>query len=88
MSVADPTPAELARTATETLPAPRHLHALLAALVALVRAVAFWVAALVPLAYLPLLATGVVAEHPLGFLGVAAANGLAFVVGHAHDPLA
>jgi hypothetical protein len=95
MSVADPT-TEFARTATEALPVPRPpartllsgLIALLAGLIAVVRGAAFWVAALLPLTYVPLLATGVIAGNPFGFLGVATVNGLAFVVGHAHDPVA
>jgi hypothetical protein len=87
MSVADPT-TELARTATETLPAVRTpIAVLIACLVPVVRGLAFWVATLLPLAYLPLLAVGVVAEHPVGFLGVAGANAVAFVVGHAYDPV-
>ena len=65
------------------------LQALVSTLVALlvgsIQAVAFWVAALLPLTYLPLLATGVAAEHPLGFVALLGANGVAFVIGHAHN---
>jgi predicted membrane metal-binding protein len=87
MSVADPTPQELARTATETLPTPHTpVKLLVAGIVAVVQGLAFWVAALLPLAYVPLLATGIVAQHPVGFLGVTAVNAVAFAVGHAHDP--
>jgi hypothetical protein len=49
-----------------------------------VRAIAFWLAALLPLSYLPLLATGVVADHPFGFAAILSVNATAFVVGHAH----
>lgn len=49
-----------------------------------VRAVAFWVAALLPLSYLPLLAAGVTAEHPLVFAALLCVNATAFVLGHTH----
>jgi len=60
------------------------LESLAAALVLPVRVVSFWVAALLPLTYLPLLATGVVADHPTVFLVVLSANAVAFVLGHGH----
>ena len=49
-----------------------------------VRAVAFWIAALLPLSYLPLLATGVTAEQPLAFAALLCVNATAFVLGHTH----
>jgi hypothetical protein len=49
-----------------------------------VRAVAFWVAALLPLSYLPLLATGVLSERPLGFAALLCVNATAFMLGHAY----
>lgn len=60
------------------------LESLAAVLVPPVRVVSFWVAALLPLTYLPLLATGVVADHPTAFLAVLCANAVAFVLGHGH----
>ncbi len=50
------------------------------------RAVAFWFAVLLPLTYLPLLATGVAAKHPLGFAALLCSNAAAFVLGHTHEP--
>jgi len=60
------------------------LESLAAALASPVRIVSFWMAALLPLTYLPLLATGVVADHPTAFLAVLCANAVAFVLGHGH----
>lgn len=86
MSVSEHALAErVARTAIEGI---ARLQRLLATLVGLltgsVRAAAFWVATLLPLSYLPLLATGVTAEHPFGFVALLCGNGVAFVVGHGH----
>ncbi|MFB6103289.1 MAG: hypothetical protein ABEJ73_12100 [Haloplanus sp.] len=50
-----------------------------------VRFVAFWVATLLPFAYLPLLATGMVTTHRLGFAGLVGLNAVAFVVGHSYN---
>jgi hypothetical protein len=50
-----------------------------------VRFVAFWLAALLPLTYLPLLATGAIAGRRLAFAGLLCLNAVAFVVGHAHN---
>lgn len=73
------------RTAFERFDSLHETCSVLAALLAgSVRAVAFWVATLLPLSYLPLLAAGVVADHPLGFAGLLAVNGVAFVLGHSH----
>jgi hypothetical protein len=47
--------------------------------------VAFWLAALLPFAYLPLLATGAVGVDPTGFAGLLGLNAVAFVVGHSHN---
>lgn len=47
-----------------------------------VRFVAFWTAALLPFAYLPLLASGVVERHPAAFGVLVCCNLVAFVVGH------
>ncbi|MFB6195437.1 MAG: hypothetical protein ABEI80_04640 [Haloplanus sp.] len=84
MSVPESTP--LARTAVESLPAlPESVRAA-ASLAALpVRFVAFWVATLLPFAYLPLLATGMVTTHRLGFAGLVGLNAIAFVVGHSYN---
>jgi hypothetical protein len=50
-----------------------------------IRFVAFWVAALLPLTYPPLLASGVIAGHQVTFVGVLCLNAVAFVVGHSHN---
>jgi hypothetical protein len=76
MSVAPSTPSELARTTV------RKPFALLADVV---RASAFWTAALLPLSYVPLLATGAVTEFPLAFVALLAVNAAALLVGHDHD---
>ncbi|MEF8903636.1 MAG: hypothetical protein V5A29_06860 [Haloarculaceae archaeon] len=76
---------QLSRSAVETVPALQPTLETLAALLVLpVQFVSFWVAALLPLTYLPLLATGVVAEHPTTFLAVLCANAVTFVLGHGH----
>ena len=76
---------QLFRSPVETV---RGLHStretLAALLVPPVRIVSFWVAAILPLTYLPLLAAGVVAEHPTTFLAVLCVNAAAFVLGHGH----
>lgn len=78
------------RTATDradcTASVQRLASALTGSVESAVRAVAFWLATLLPLSYLPLLATGVTAEHPLGFVALLASNVLGFVVGHTHEP--
>lgn len=75
----------LSRIAVETVPTVRlALETLVTALVLPVQFVSFWVAALLPLTYIPLLATGVVAEHPTAFLAVLCVNALAFVLGHGY----
>ena len=76
---------QLSRAAVETVPALQPtLGRLAGLLVPPVQFVSFWVAALLPLTYLPLLATGVVAEHPTAFLALLCANAVAFVLGHGH----
>lgn len=76
---------QVARTATD---APWVVVSLVTTLVQYVflpvRAAAFWVAALLPFSYIPMLATGVVGEHPLGFLALLSVNGLAFVLGQGY----
>lgn len=76
MSVADPsTPSTLARTA---------LGAVADRLAGVARASAFWTAALLPLSYLPLLVTGVVADRPLAFAALLLVNAVALLAGHDH----
>jgi len=76
---------QLSRSAAETVPALQPtLGTLAALLVRPVQFVSFWVAAVLPLTYLPLLATGVVAEHPTAFVAVLCANVVAFVLGHGY----
>lgn len=79
MSVAPSTPSELARTAVGTT-AQRSVALLATA----VRASAFWTAALLPLSYPLLLATGTVADHPLAFAALLAINVVSLLVGHEH----
>lgn len=75
----------LSRTAVEAVPTLRPVvETLVTVLVLPVQFVSFWVAALLPLTYLPLLATGVVAAHPTAFLAVLCVNAVAFVLGHGH----
>jgi hypothetical protein len=83
MSVPESTP--LSDADVESLPAlPHALERLTDYVVPPVRFVAFWVATLLPFAYVPLLATNVVVERPLGFLGLLAVNVVAFVLGHSY----
>jgi hypothetical protein len=75
----------LSRWVVESLPTPGPALGTLAALLVVpVRFVAFWLAALLPLTYLPLLVGGVVADHPTAFLAVLFVNSVAFVLGHGH----
>lgn len=83
MSVPGSTPA--VRTATESLPSRSALGRATSFVVRPVRFVAFWLATLLPFVYLPLLATGAVATHRLGFAGLVGLNALAFVIGHGHN---
>jgi hypothetical protein len=83
-------PFPFARTARETLPSLRaalteRLSVDSSALLAPVRATAFWSAALLPPVYLPLLLRGVSAENLPVILGLLALNALLFVVGHEHN---
>lgn len=71
----------LPRSVPEALAA---LDALAGRLTPTVRVVSFWVAALLPLTYLPLLVVGAVAEHPAAFLALLCVNAVAFVLGHGH----
>lgn len=79
MSVAPSTPTELARVAAGTT-AKRSLVLLAGA----VRAAAFWTAALLPLSYPFLLATGAVVDHPLSFVALLSVNVVSLVLGHEH----
>lgn len=81
MSVVPSTPSELARTAAD-----RAAARAAALLVALVRGAAFWTAALVPLSYPVLIATGAAADHPLTFVALLAVNAVGLVVGHNYRP--
>lgn len=82
MSTSEPsTPAQIAGDA---LPAPAATIA--AQLVGPVRATAFWSAVALPLVYVSLLATGAAWEQPLLFCLLLALNGVAFLVGHDHEP--
>jgi len=72
----------VARTATESLPALQSVAELATHAVSFV---AFWVATLLPFAYLPMLATGMVTTHRVGFAGLVCLNAVAFVVGHGYN---
>lgn len=79
MSVQSPS---LARTAEESLPALRTVAELAAWPV---RFVAFWLATLLPLTYIPMLVMGVPATHGTAFAGLVCLNAVAFVAGHGHN---
>ncbi|MFB6304284.1 MAG: hypothetical protein ABEH47_03885 [Haloferacaceae archaeon] len=79
MSV-DPAPLDRLPGAEEALHTDRTLGRAADA----VRCVAFWVAALLPFAYLPLLAAGVVERHPVAFGALICCNAAAFVLGHGY----
>lgn len=51
-----------------------------------IRAVAFWAAVLLPLAYLPALHVGLVESRPGLFMALLLTNVVCAVVGHEHDP--
>lgn len=51
-----------------------------------VRASAFWAAVALPVAYLPLVATGAVWDLPVVFCALLMLNAVAFVAGHGYDP--
>lgn len=73
-------------TATEPFPALQEtLRAALAYAALPVRFAAFWVATLLPLTYVPLLATGMVTGNHFDFAGLLALNAVAFVVGHSYN---
>ncbi|MEZ3115795.1 hypothetical protein RYH80_07680 [Halobaculum sp. MBLA0147] len=84
------TPTTLVRTATRALPSlgaatSERVPTLdRTTLAAPVRAVAFWTAALVPLVYLPLLASGLTAQQIPTLLGLMTLNAVSLVVGHGH----
>ena len=81
-----PLPTRLVSTTSETVPvARRAFGGLTAGLTASVRAAAFWVAALLPLSYLPLLATGFVGEHAVAFCGLIVLNAIGLVLGSGHE---
>ncbi|MFB6081131.1 MAG: hypothetical protein ABEJ81_09050 [Haloferacaceae archaeon] len=46
--------------------------------------VAFWTAAMLPFAYLPLLATGFIERQPVAFGALLLANAVAFRLGHGY----
>ncbi|WP_435066517.1 hypothetical protein [Haloplanus sp. C73] len=79
MSVQSPS---LERTADESLLALRAAAELAARPV---RFVAFWIATLLPLTYVPMLAMGVPATHGTTFAGLICLNAVAFVAGHGHN---
>lgn len=59
-----------------------------AGLAASVRALAFWVAILLPLVYLPATISGIVSHDPVVLVGLLLVNLACAVVGHNHTPRA
>lgn len=86
MSPTDPPSTDRhARTTPETLPAlADRFGSVTAHLLSPVRAAAFWFAVLMPLTYVPLLASGLIADRPAAFALLTALNAVAFVLGHSH----
>jgi hypothetical protein len=84
MSVRDHALTDHAARTVDRLRLPRGLSTAVDLGSRFVRALAFWVATLLPLTYLPLLAAGVTAERPFGFAALLCANAAAFVVGHTY----
>lgn len=81
-----PEPTSLDTPTTESFPASQDALRAAAAYAALpVRFVAFWLAVLLPLTYLPLLATGVLTGHLVTLAGMLGLNAVAFVVGHSYN---
>lgn len=64
----------------------RLLGAALRRILASVRAVTFWAAALLPLVTLVLLFAGVASQSPAALGGLLALNAVCAVVGHGHSP--
>jgi hypothetical protein len=87
MSAVDPALTNrFARTALEYLPAlDPSLETLGSLLLIPVRFVAFWLGVVLAFAHLPLLATGVAAEYPVGFLALLCLNVAALVVGRTYN---
>ncbi|GAB6861526.1 hypothetical protein ACFR97_04665 [Haloplanus litoreus] len=84
MSLSEPTSHDA--PATESVSAPQDALRAAACYATLpVRFVAFWLAVLLPLTYLPLLATGVMTGHLAAFAGLFGLNAVAFVVGHSYN---
>ena len=50
------------------------------------RVVSFWVAVVLPIAYVPLLVGGLVGSEALVFVALIGINAGAFVLGHEYDP--
>jgi hypothetical protein len=74
---------QVRRVSSETLPSASDVAAVVGqSLPGPVRVVSFWIATLLPLVYLPLLALGVPGQRPFTFAGLLALNGLTFVAGH------
>jgi hypothetical protein len=86
MSPTDPPSTDRrARTALETLPSfAGRFGSVTAHLLSPVRAAAFWLAVLMPLTYVPMLASGQIAERLTAFTLLVALNAVAFVLGHSH----
>lgn len=81
MSTSEPSTSPLGGDA---LPGPA--AAVAATLLGPVRAAAFWSAVMLPLIYLPLVATGLVWNRPLAFAALLVLNAVTFLVGHGHEP--
>lgn len=82
MSPSETSPLSALTRTNRTLP---NVASLRSAVAEPVQAAAFWSAIALPLVYVPMLATGVVWEHPVALLALFVLNIVAFVVGHEHN---
>ena len=85
MSTSERTDALRTAATTDPTTALRYgMEALTAGATESVRVVAFWLAASLPLTYLPLVVAGLVGEYFLTFTGLLALHAVTILVGHGH----
>ncbi|WP_313693710.1 hypothetical protein [Halorarum halobium] len=85
MSTSEPTDAlRTVATTTPALALRDGVETLTAGAAELVRVVAFWFAALLPLTYLPMVATNLVGEYAVTFTGLLALHAVTLLVGHGY----
>jgi hypothetical protein len=85
MSTSRPVAPTLPRPSPETLRTAT-ARQVLGTLTDSARAMAFWLATLLPLVYAPLVLGDVAATHPSAIVALITLNALVLVVGHGHDP--